>query len=138
MSQLETSNLQKANKWFTLVTYVVHSARHLNTYIHVSVGNKQPTTNKKVVYSGNLCGSLSTTFEYIHPCLSWKQAIYKKPISGLLCGSLSTTFEYIHTYMSQLETSILQQTKKWFTLVTYVVHSARHLNIYIHASVGNR
>jgi len=90
MSQLKTSNLQKTNKWLTLFTYVVHSTWHLNTYLHVSVGNKQLTTNKKVVYSVHLCGLL-TTFKYVHPCFSWKQAIYKNPISGLLYSPMSFT-----------------------------------------------
>jgi len=81
---LETSNLPQTKKWFTLVTYVVHLAQNLHTYIHVLFGNKQLTTNQKVVYSAHLCGSLSTKFEYIHTCLIWKQVTYHKLKSGLL------------------------------------------------------
>jgi len=66
------------NNWFTLLTYVVHSTRYLNTYIHASIRNKQFTKNQQVVYSAHVCGSLSTTFEYILTCLGWKQVLYKK------------------------------------------------------------
>ena len=117
MFELETSNLQQTNQWFTLVTYVVHSARHLNTYIHVSVEKKQLTINKKLVYSAHLCGSLNTIFEYIHTCLSWKQATYNKLSGRLLWSPMWFTQHdiWIHTYMSQLETSNLQETNKFFT-----------------------
>jgi len=134
------SKIQDQDKWFTLLTYVVHSTRYLNTYIHVWVGNKQLTTNQPVVYSSHLCGSLSTTFEYIHTCLSWKETTYNKQKIGLLCSPMWFTQHniWIHTYMSKLETSNLQQTKWSFTLVTYVVHSTWHLDTYIHVSIGNK
>jgi len=113
MSQLEANNLPQTKKWFTPLTYVVYLARNLNTYIDVSFGNKQLTTNQKVVYSVHPCGSLSMKFEYIHTCLSWKQVTYHKPKSGLLRSPMwFTQYEIsIHTYMSQLETSNLPQKK---------------------------
>jgi len=112
MSHLETSNLPQIKKWFTPLTCVVHSTRNLNTYIHVSVENKQLTTNQKVIYSALLCGSLSTKFDYVHTCLNWKQTTYHKQKSGLLWSPMWFTQHkiWIHTYMSHLETSNLPQT----------------------------
>jgi len=66
MSYLETSNLPQTKKWFTQLTYMVHLARNLNTYIHVSIGNKQLTTNQKVIYSAQIHGSLNAKFKYVH------------------------------------------------------------------------
>jgi len=43
MSNFETNNLQKSNKWFPLLLYPVCYARNLNTYVNAWVGKKEIT-----------------------------------------------------------------------------------------------
>jgi len=47
--------------------------------------------NQQVIYSAHLCCSLSTIFEYIHICLSWKQEtlVQKKLFTSILEDILS-------------------------------------------------
>jgi len=61
---------------------------------------------------------VSTTFEYIYASNGNKKSKINHEVvySSKLSGSVRRTFAYIHA--SEMETSNLKQTKKWFTLVT--------------------
>ena len=78
------------------------------------IGNNQFTKNQQVVYSAHLCSLLSTIFEYIHICLSWKQAIYKKPTSGLLWSSMWFTQHDIWIHTQQLgQLNLYINSQRW-------------------------
>ena len=79
MSNFETSNLQKSNKWFPVLLYQVCYARNLNMYINAWVGNKEITIK---LISGVLCWCIwfVTDVIWIHTNMSNFETSYlQKP-----------------------------------------------------------